>query len=509
MNKSVIKPTRALISVSDKNGLDILVKGLHEAKVEIISTGGTHKAISDMGIPVKHVSEITDFPEIMQGRLKTLHPLLLGGILGKRDTHQEEASTHNIQWIDLVVCNLYPFEETISRSDVTSEQAIENIDIGGPTMVRAAAKNFEWVGIITDPADYEEVGEEIKTKGISFEKRQMLSQKAFSHTAQYDAMIANYFLKSPFPPVLNESYRRTDNLRYGENPHQKASVYCNNEEVLSVLGAEQLQGKELSYNNLVDAQAALEAVANLDTPSCAVIKHAQPCGMAQADTITTAFLKAFMADEKSAFGGVIALNQGCNDEIAKAISSRFVEIVIAPDFSDEALTILGKKTTLRLLKLDFNLPLPMYQKKYLPGGLLVQEKDTHVISHKALKIVTGDVLTDKLISECLFAWHVVKHIKSNAIVITNNGTTQGIGGGQVSRVDAVEIAIQKAGEQAQGAILASDAFFPFRDSIDLMAKAGIRYVIQPGGSKRDEEVISAAKAHQMTLIFTGVRSFNH
>lgn len=509
MNKEPIFPKRALISVSDKSGLAGLVQVLHEQHVELISTGGTHKAISDLGLPVKHISEITDFPEIMQGRIKTLHPLLLGGILGKRDDHSSDAKTHNIQWIDLVICNLYPFEKTIQQTRVSTEEAIENIDIGGPTMVRAAAKNLEWVGILTNPNDYSRIADEIVEGGISFETRQWLSQKAFAHTAYYDSMIANYFLNEPFPQTFNQSYRRIDTLRYGENPHQKAAVYRNNDEAVSVLSATQLQGKQLSFNNLVDAQAAIDAVTTLREPRCAVIKHAQPCGMAEANMIEKAFQKAFMADEKSAFGGVIALNKPCNHTIATELSKRFVEIVIAPDFSEDARSILSKKVNLRLLQLDFSLATPAYQIKHLPGGLLLQEKDTHQISDKDIRVVTGDNVTDDWMKECLFAWDVVKNIKSNAIVITNERQTQGIGGGQVSRVDAVEIAIQKAGEKAKGGVLASDAFFPFRDSIDLIAKAGIQYVIQPGGSKRDDEVIDAAKDHNITMIFTGIRSFNH
>lgn len=509
MNKESIKPIRALISVSDKSNLKPLLKVLSDNDVELISTGGTLKAIQEEGLACKHVSEITGFPEIMNGRVKTLHPLLLGGILGLRDDHHDVAASHQIPWIDLVVCNLYPFETVIQKEAVTLNEAVENIDIGGPTMVRAAAKNYPWVTILTSPSDYDEVATAIKEGGVSYALRQNLAQKAFSHTARYDALISNYLLSEAFPETLNQSFKKEEALRYGENPHQAASVYRSNEKVLGILGAHQIQGKALSYNNIVDAEAALGAIVKQSKPTAAVIKHAIPCGMAQATDIDTAFMNAFMADEKSAFGGVIALNERCDPNIASEIAKRFVEIVIAPAFSDEAKTILSKKPNLRLLVVDLTMPLDRFVKKQLPGGMLLQEKDAKTLSSADLKVVTGETLPADILRECLFAWHVVKQVKSNAIVVSKDGMTKGIGGGQVSRVDAVEIALNKAADSAQGAVLASDAFFPFRDSIDLIAASGIAYVIQPGGSKRDDEVIAACKEHGITMIFTGHRCFYH
>lgn len=344
---------------------------------------------------------------------------------------------------------------------------------------------------------------------MSYALRQNLAQKAFSHTARYDALISNYLLSEAFPETLNQSFKKEEALRYGENPHQAASVYRSNEKVLGILGAHQIQGKALSYNNIVDAEAALGAIVKQSKPTAAVIKHAIPCGMAQATDIDTAFMNAFMADEKSAFGGVIALNERCDPNIASEIAKRFVEIVIAPAFSDEAKTILSKKPNLRLLVVDLTMPLDRFVKKQLPGGMLLQEKDAKTLSSADLKVVTGETLPADILRECLFAWHVVKQVKSNAIVVSKDGMTKGIGGGQVSRVDAVEIALNKAADSAQGAVLASDAFFPFRDSIDLIAASGIAYVIQPGGSKRDDEVIAACKEHGITMIFTGHRCFYH
>lgn len=509
MNKENVIPRRALLSVSDKENIIEFAKGLVSNNIELISTGGTLQTLQSHNIPVKHVSEITDFPEMMGGRLKTLHPLLLGGILGLRDEHQSQAEEFNIEWVDLVVCNLYPFERVTQSPDVVFSDAIENIDIGGPTMVRAAAKNFPWVAVVCDPNEYDRVLSFINETGLPFAYRKALAKKAFSHTARYDGLIANFLNEDEFPDTLTDSYIKASPLRYGENPHQSACVYKNNTNELSVLNAIQLQGKSLSYNNLVDAQAAIDAISCIDTPAAAVIKHAIPCGMASKETIEQSFIAAFLADEKSAFGGVVALNQACNEKIAFEISKRFVEIVIAPSFSDEAKACLKKKVALRLLTLDMNQAPSKWSKKYLPGGMLLQENDLHMPDRKALEVVAGGAISYEMENELLFAWLAVKQVKSNAIVVSKEGITLGIGGGQVSRVDAVEIALAKSGDKARGAVLASDAFFPFRDSIDLIAKSGVQVIIQPGGSKRDNEVIAAAKEHGITMVFTKHRCFKH
>lgn len=509
MNQSKIFPKRALISVSNKTGLLKFVTFLVKAGVEIISTGGTANYLSENGIKVIKVSEITNFPEIMGGRIKTLHPLLLGGILGRRNQDQIEASDHNIQWIDLVVCNLYPFAQAIEADNSNLANAIENIDIGGPTMLRAAAKNHEWLTVVIDPADYDQIESEISDEGISYLSRRKLAKKTFAHTASYDAMIASYLTADDFPNQVTLDFEKYSTPRYGENPHQAASIYKNNNNVQSIVNTTQIQGKEMSYNNYVDGQAALDVVIEHKQPSAVVIKHAMPCGMAQASSIEQAFKKAFNADSKSAFGGIIGLNQKCTAEIAKDLSGVFMEVIIAPDYSAEALEILSEKNNLRVLKYSKGLKKTKKVHRFLPGGLLIQDNDDFELTAKSLQHVCGEQLMQMEMDDGILAWYCVKHLKSNAIAIVKNGQSVGLGAGQVSRVDAVRIALEKAGTNANGAVLASDAFFPFRDSIDIIARSGIKAIIQPGGSKRDDEVIAACKEHGISLFHTGIRAFNH
>lgn len=509
MSNQALFPKCALLSVSDKTGLVPFARGLVERGIVLYSTGGTEKHLLENDVPVKHVSDITDFPEIMQGRVKTLHPKLLGGVLGLRDQHAHDAQTHEIPWIDMVVCNLYPFAEVIEDPNISQKLALENIDVGGPTMVRAAAKNFPWVSVVTSNKDYREVLESLHKDGISFQFRKYLSQKAFAHTAKYDATIANYLSESTFPDDMQLNFSKVAELRYGENPHQPSCLYRNDDKTMTILDAMQLHGKQLSYNNLVDAQAAIDCVAYREKPTVSVIKHAIPCGLASNDCAAEAFFNAFYADKQSAFGGVIAVNRPVDEVIAKALSEYFVEIVIAPDFTDAALSLLQQKKNVRLLKLSDSSAANLYEHKYLPGGLLIQKRDDANLTSLDLQVMTDESLNEETTQELLFAWHAVKQVKSNAIVITMNETTVGIGGGQVSRVDATKQAIDKAGVNTRGAILGSDGFFPFRDCVDLAAQAGIRAIIQPGGSMRDQDVIDACKEHQIALIFTGIRAFKH
>lgn len=541
---------RALISVSNKEGIIEFAKQLSDLGVEIISTGGTHKALSDAGIPVTEISAFTGFPEMMDGRVKTLHPLVHAGILGLRDKHAATASDHNIKWIDLVVCNLYPFSQTIQKPNVTEAEAIENIDIGGPTMIRSAAKNVGWVGVVVDPKDYTPLLTELKAGGLTYETRKKLSTKAFGHTAQYDTIIYNHFLvtslrnaseSSPpvpsfakegqnrplasaeeraqgevsvaatFPDPLNLTYNKFYDLRYGENPHQLACVYKepNNNEV-NILNAKIHQGKQLSYNNINDADGALALTKEFAEPACVVVKHANPCGVAVGNDITEVFRRAYNADALSAFGGIISLNRPCTKAIAEEIAKVFAEIVLAPTYEPEALKILYAKKNLRVLELGtLTLPQPKQEYRFVDGGLLVQDKDTKIINKEDLKFVTEKKPTEEQINTMLFAWKVLKYIKSNAILIAKDNVTIGVGAGQVSRVDAVDIAIKKAGDKIFGSILASDAFFPFRDSIDKIAPTGITAIIQPGGSIKDEEVIKACNEYGISMTFTGVRCFKH
>jgi len=504
---------RALISVSDKKNLIELARGLVNLNIDIISTGGTSRLLREAMIPVRDVSEVTNFPEMMEGRLKTLHPNIHGGILGKRDDHAAIAKQHNIEWIDLVVVNLYPFAETIKNPHVTLNEAIENIDIGGPTMIRSAAKNWQWTSVVIDPNDYEQILTELNEhQGLTHDTRRSLATKAFQHTAEYDALIYRYLSKkedSEFPEQVDLSFKKQIDLRYGENPHQKASAYSMQTSAVGVLAAIQHQGKPLSYNNIVDADSAITCVAEFDHPACVIVKHASPCGVAISHTISDAFHQAYEADNLSAFGGVIALNQTCDETTAKKIADIFFEVLIAPSYTKEALQLLASKQNLRVLELpDFNHKIS-HDYKFIAGGLLIQEKDKDKMTENTWTIVTTLKPNAEIIEALLFAWHAVKHVKSNAILIANKNKTIGIGGGQVSRIDAVEMAVHKAGNQLAGAVVASDAFFPFRDSIDRLANTGIHAIIQPGGSMRDQEVIDACDEHRLAMVFTGKRCFRH
>jgi phosphoribosylaminoimidazolecarboxamide formyltransferase/IMP cyclohydrolase len=509
MNQQPLMPKTALISVSDKTGLREFAHELIRNGITLYSTGGTATFLTEAGIAVHHISEITSFPEIMEGRLKTLHPKLLGGVLGKRDQHVKEAEQHQIPWIDMVVCNLYPFSKTIEADPNNLERAVENIDIGGPTMIRAAAKNFDWVTVISDQCDYQKIAHALNKGGVTYPLRKQLAQKAFAHVSLYDKKISDYLFQSDHDTPITQSYTKIISLRYGENPHQSATLCRSSEACLTVLDAEQLQGKQMSYNNYVDAQAALDCVVECNIPTVAVIKHAMPCGLASHTSSTEAFCNAFYADKQSAFGGVVALNCLVDESIADKIAGHFFEIIIAPEFSREALEVLKKKSNLRLLCVDFKQPVSAYHYQFLPGGLLVQSSDNQGLNLNACTLVTKKDIRKKIESELEFAWHAVRQIKSNAIVITNNKTTVGIGGGQVSRVDAAKHAIDKAGKDAVNAILASDGFFPFRDCVDLAAQAGIKIIIQPGGSKRDQEVIDACNEHGIAMLFTHQRVFRH
>lgn len=512
MNTNSIQPKRALISVSNKEGIVEFGKGLHELGVEIISTGGTAKKLAEAGVPVVEISDFTGFPEMMHGRVKTLHPLVHAGILGLRDGHKDEAAQHSIKWIDLVVCNLYPFSETISKPDVQIEDAIENIDIGGPTMIRSAAKNVGWVGVVVDPADYTPLLEEMKVGGLAHETRMSLQAKSFRHTAQYDTIIANYFTPEKFPADLSLTYHKAYDLRYGENPHQEAAVYREpNNTDHNLLNATIHQGKKLSYNNLGDTDGALATLREFTDPACVVVKHANPCGVATgSDDLLDIFKRAYAADSLSAFGGIIALNRPCTKAIAEEVVQVYAEILVAPSYEDGALEILAKKKKMRVLELGEVGPRkPVREVKYIEGGLLVQDIDVHTIAETDLTFPTEAKPDDNQLATMLFAWKVLKHVKSNGILLAKNNTTAGIGMGQVSRVDAVKLAIRKAGDQAAGSILASDAFFPFRDNIDEAAKAGIKAIIQPGGSIKDQDVIDACNEHGIAMVFTGARCFKH
>jgi len=516
----VSKIQRALVSVSKKDGLLDFAKGLNEMGVEILSTGGTAKILKDNNIPVIQVSDYTKFPEIMDGRVKTLHPLIHGGLLGKRDDkkHVEEMKKHGIKPIDMVVVNLYPFEETISKNGVTLDEAIENIDIGGPSMLRSSAKNFQDVAVVVDSDDYEDILAEMKENDgdLSYDTKMKLSVKAFKHTARYDSLISKYLESKVegegFPSILNLQYEKITDLRYGENPHQKASFYENiglNKGTLSK--AKQLHGKELSYNNILDLNAALELVREFDETAAVIIKHTNPCGVATGNSLVQAYRKARETDPLSAFGGIIAFNKNVDEDTAKEIASTFIEAVIVPDYDDSALAILKEKKNIRLLKLpDFNKKAEKeYDLRTVSGGILLQDKDSVTLNEDNLKIVTNRQPTEKEWTAMRFAWKVAKHVKSNAIIYAADNETVGIGAGQMSRVDSSKLAAMKANKPIEGTAMASDAFFPFRDSVDEAAKVGVTAIIQPGGSVKDEEVIAAANEHNIAMVFTGIRHFRH
>jgi phosphoribosylaminoimidazolecarboxamide formyltransferase/IMP cyclohydrolase len=556
-----VKIKRVLISVSKKEGIVDFAKTLEEAGAEIISTGGTYRTLEEAGIKVKKVEDFTGFPEMLNGRVKTLHPYVHGGILADRsnENHMKEVLSSGIKLIDMVVVNLYPFKETISKPDVTMEEAIENIDIGGPTMIRSASKNYKGVAVVVDPGDYEKIQAELKESGgyISPGTLFRLSVKAFQHTCEYDSVIFNY-LKNKiesagdsnisirdylnvdcggsgqvtedefrdsggnFKDKIGLNLKKIQNLRYGENPHQKASYYkyegtCTD----NFAGAIQLQGKELSYNNIMDGNAAFGIVREFATPCVAVIKHNNPCGAATAQSVIEAYKKAYECDPISAFGSVIACNMKWTADVARFMLDKYVEVLIAPDFDEEALKVLTEKQNLRILKIDFKLDayinnlnsdgfkLEKVDIKSVDGGMLVQDLDEGIDSRKDMKVVTDVQPDPEQWSDLLFGWQIAKTVKSNAIVLATNGSTVGIGAGQMSRIDAAEIAIKKSGGRCSGSVMASDAFFPFEDVAELAAKNGIRAIIQPGGSIRDKEVIESCNKNKIPMIFTGKRHFRH
>lgn len=512
----------ALISVSNKENIVNFAKKLSEAGINIISSGGTSKKLLEENLPVKTVEEITGFPEILEGRVKTLHPKIHGGILAKRnEKHLNELKEKSIPKIDLVVVNLYPFHKIIEGGEEKIEQAIEQIDIGGHTLIRAAAKNFENIAVIVDPEDYEKVADElVKKKSISIEMRKMLAAKAFAHAAHYDTIISNYMGKllscsgERFASDKFLHLEKVKDCRYGENPHQKAAVYRDAEaksKNLSVFDAKQLHGKEISYNNYADINAAIDILKEFSETTVCIIKHTNTCGLASHENTETAFRLALEGDPVSAFGGIIAMNENCSLGTAKQITSFFNEIVIAPSYDESALNELKKKKNLRILLLKElkSKKIEEWELKKLHGGFLIQEKDLIDLDEDKLEIVSEKKPSEDDMQAMRFAWKAVKHIKSNGIAIAKGKQLIGIGAGQTSRVDSTLIAVQKSGEKVKGSVLASDAFFPFKDSIDTAAKHGIKAVIQPGGSIKDREVIEAANEHGIILVFTGIRHFKH
>lgn len=524
-----LAPQRALLSVSDKTGILDFARALHERGVELLSTGGTHRLISEAGIPVREVSEHTGFPEMMAGRVKTLHPKVHGGILGRRGTDDAVMAEHGIAPIDLVVVNLYPFAATIARPDCTLGDAIENIDIGGPTMVRSAAKNHQDVAIVVNSGDYKTLlAEWDESGGLSAATRFRLARSAFEHTAAYDGMIANYLgsvdtdsaptsvpARSDFPHTFNQQWQLKDVMRYGENPHQKAAFYVDNQPAeASVATAQSLQGKALSYNNIADTDAALECVKAFTAPACVIVKHANPCGVATGANLLDAYNRAFQTDPTSAFGGIIAFNGELDEATAKAIIERqFVEVIIAPSVSPAAASIVAAKPNVRLLACGiWDNAVAGFDFKKVNGGLLVQDRDLGRVRADELKVVTQLAPTDAQLADLQFAWSVAKFVKSNAIVYARDGQTIGVGAGQMSRVYSAKIAGIKAADEGlaiAGSVMASDAFFPFRDGLDQAAEMGVKAVIQPGGSMRDDEVIAAADEHGIAMVFTGMRHFRH
>jgi phosphoribosylaminoimidazolecarboxamide formyltransferase/IMP cyclohydrolase len=508
---------RALISVSDKQGITELAKGLSDLGYELISTGGTKKALEEAGIPVISVSDVTGFPEILEGRVKTLNPLIHGGLLAKFDQpeHQQQLEQHGIIPIELVVVNLYPFQQTIAKPDVTVAEAIENIDIGGPTMLRAAAKNHQYVTVVVDPDDYPRVLTELKISGaVQPETRRKLAAKVFRHTAAYDAMIAEYMTElsgEEHPEKLTVTYELKQTLRYGENPHQEAAFYRKPlGSSFSIANATQLHGKELSYNNINDANAALQIVKEFTEPAAVAVKHMNPCGVGIGANIFDAFSKAFEADPVSIFGGIVALNREVDKQTAERLHEIFLEIIIAPSFSKEAMEILTGKKNLRLLTVPFGeKQKPERMLTSIEGGLLVQDQDRYTLENATITIPTKRQPTEAEWEALKLGWKVVKHVKSNAIVVTNKDQTLGVGAGQMNRVGAAKIALEQAGERAKGAALASDAFFPMDDTVEAAAKAGITAIIQPGGSIRDQDSIKKADEYGIAMVFTGVRHFKH
>jgi phosphoribosylaminoimidazolecarboxamide formyltransferase/IMP cyclohydrolase len=515
----MFKVRRALLSVSDKTGLVPFAAGLADLGIEILSTGGTCRSLREAGIEVTEVADKTGFPEIMDGRVKTLHPVIHGGLLGRRGTDEDVMEEHGIEPIDLLAVNLYPFEQTIARQDASIDDAIENIDIGGPAMIRAASKNHAGVAVIVDPADYESVLEALRSGALAMDERRRLAAKAYAHTASYDTAITGYLSRSLGDDPLGERHlyagRLVERMRYGENPHQAAAFYVDQQAPAgSLASAKQLQGKALSYNNIADSDAALDCVRQFDAPACVIVKHANPCGVAVAGDIGSAYDKAFSTDPTSAFGGIIAFNRPLDAVTAKAIIDRqFVEVIVAPEVADDAADVLAAKKNVRVLETgDWRQSEGSLEYKKVSGGLLVQGSDTGRITAGDLKIVTETAPTPGQVADMLFAWTVVKYVKSNAIIFCRDGMTIGVGAGQMSRVYSTKIAAIKAADEGldiKGSVMASDAFFPFRDGIDTAARTGIAAIIQPGGSMRDDEVIQAANEHGLAMVFTGMRHFRH
>jgi len=508
---------RALVSVYDKDGIVDFVKELVDLGWEIISTGGTYKTLKEAGIDCIEINEITNFPEILDGRVKTLSPYIHGGLLYRRDNPEdaEIIKEHGIKGIDMVINNLYPFEETVSNPKSSQEEIIEKIDIGGPSMLRAAAKNYKFVSVLTDPADYDRVIEEIRKDGdTSEETRRYLARKVFNLTAYYDSVISDYFNRVEgvdFPDYLTIGLKDRESLRYGENPHQSAAFYrTSNKSVGTLTSAVQLHGKELSFNNINDSNGALEALKMFEEPACVAVKHANPCGIGIGETLLEAFQKAYDCDPVSIFGGIIALNREVDIDVAEKISEFFAELIMAPSYSKEAFEKLSEKKNVRLLEIKDILHTRYNEKdfKKVLGGMLVQDRDIKLLNDE-LEVVTKREPNKKELDDMMFAWKAAKAIKSNGVVIARDGATVGIGLGEVNRVWAVEEAIERAGEKAKGAVLASDAFFPFPDSVQALAKAGVTAVIQPGGSIKDEESIVVCDENDMTMVFTGIRHFRH
>ena len=519
----LVKVRRALISVSDKSGIGEFASALRALGVELLSTGGTYRLLRELGLDVTEVADYTGFPEMMDGRVKTLHPKVHGGILGRRGQDDDVMAAHGIEPIDMVVVNLYPFSATVANPDCTVEDAIENIDIGGPTMVRAAAKNHPFVNIVVNASDYGEILREMQSNGgsTSLESRFNLAIKAYEHTAAYDGAIANHFGtlvpggSQKFPRTFNAQFHKVQEMRYGENPHQQAAFYIEaNPAEAGIATARQIQGKELSYNNVADTDAALECVKNFHEPACVIVKHANPCGVAIAVSISEAYDLAFATDTESAFGGIIAFNRELDAKTAASIVERqFVEVIIAPSVSEAAAALVADKKNVRLLSCgEWSASRPTLDYKRVNGGLLIQDRDLGIITRDDLSVVSKCQPTEQQLQDLMFAWIVAKFVKSNAIVYAANGQTIGVGAGQMSRINSARIAAIKAehaGLSVQGSVMASDAFFPFRDGIDNAGQAGIAAIIQPGGSIRDDEVIAAADEHGMAMVFTGMRHFRH
>jgi len=522
--------TTALISVSDKTGVLEFAQALHAQGVRLLSTGGTARLLAEAGLPVTEVAEVTGFPEMLDGRVKTLHPRIHGGLLARRDlpAHMQALAEHGIGTIDILVVNLYPFAQATARADCTLEDAIENIDIGGPAMLRAAAKNWADVAVVIDPADYHRVLAELATGGIERATKFMLAKKVFAHTAAYDGMITNYLTalqpgaeqaggsvpaREPYPAVFNLQLTKTQDMRYGENPHQSAAFYRDAQPAAGTLaGWTQLQGKALSYNNIADADAAWECVKTFDVPACVIVKHANPCGVAVAGNPGEAYAKAFQTDPTSAFGGIIAFNRPLDGAAAEQVARQFVEVLIAPAISPEARAVFAAKQNVRLLEVPLSTAMNALDFKRVGGGVLLQSQDSKNVSASELRVVTALAPTPAQMDDLMFAWKVAKFVKSNAIVFCAGGMTMGVGAGQMSRIDSARIAgikAENAGLSLKGSAVASDAFFPFRDGLDVVADAGATCVIQPGGSMRDEEVIAAANERGLAMVFTGTRHFRH